>query len=158
MMAAFPPVFEATFEVQGRNRVERKLLLPPETEVLIFARERGIDAELEVTSAGQVVARTDSPIRRTGIQRLNFKVKPDADYVMAIIGRRFGEPGQVEVRALSYAAAPTNDLCFEVQTLLAGADSAYAAADAAVHGLSGSKASDTRPRISLPQTATKQRS
>jgi CHAT domain-containing protein len=143
MMAALPPVFEMTFEVHGRNRVERKLLLPPQTEVLILAKEREIDATLEVTSAGKVVARTDSPIRRTGIQRVSFRVKPKADYAIVIIGGESGaKPGQVEVRALSYATAPATDLCLEVQLLLAGADSVYAAADAAVHGLSGSKASD----------------
>jgi CHAT domain-containing protein/tetratricopeptide (TPR) repeat protein len=143
MMAASLPAFEMTFEVHGRNRVERKLLLPPQTEVLILAKERGIDATLEITSAGKVIARTDSPIRRTGIQRVNFRVNPNADYAIAIIGgESAAKPGQVEVRALSYATAPATDLCLQVQVLLARADSAYAAADAAVHGLSGSKASD----------------
>jgi CHAT domain-containing protein len=143
MMAASPPAFEAAFEVHGRNRVERKLLMPHDAEVMVFARERSVDAALEITSKGKVIARTDSPIQRTGIQRLTFRVKPDADYVLAIFGKEASAtPGQVEVRALSYAATPTNSLCFEVQSVLAGADSAYAAADAAVHGRPGSKASD----------------
>ena len=68
MMTEHPPIFEMTFDVRGSERIQRKVLLPAGTSVLVFAREQGLDVRLEVKRDDVVIALADNPIFRTGTQ------------------------------------------------------------------------------------------
>ena len=127
MLADQPAVATASLAVHGRERVQQELRLPPAAEVLILAREFGIDVTLEVADGGgRVIAKSDNPIRRTGIQRVLLMTVPGAAVYVAAVTGKDQLSGHVELRAFLSSKAPSGDVCRDVQRELASADSAYA--------------------------------
>lgn len=127
MLADHLPLFEMTFDIADSQRVSRKLLLPARTEILILARESGLDVFVEVKRGADVVARADNPIRRTGTQRALFKTGADAQYSLDIVRKKGGAtPGQVQVRAIALASSVDGDQCVKANRSLAAADAQFA--------------------------------
>ena len=95
---------------------------------------KGWDVTLEVANGDGVIARADSPIRRTGIQRAAFTTESGASYTAELAGKEHnGVSGRVELRVVAFAG-PVADECFGIQQLLARADAAYAIGQAIAHG------------------------
>jgi CHAT domain-containing protein len=127
-------VYEGSVDVRGRDRVTRAVRIPAGAEIIIFARERGVDVTLEVSSAGRVIGRADNPISRTGIQRVIFAARGEAEYSVSLVGKeQAGSSGAVDIRVLSDPAK--TDACVDVQRLIAAADAAYATGQAVSRGL-----------------------
>jgi CHAT domain-containing protein len=134
-------LYEASVDVRGPERVTRAVRIPKGAETIIFARERGLDVTLEVVSAGRVIGRGDNPIRRSGIQRVMFTARGDADYSVSLTGKeQAGVSGAVDVRVLS--APPKKDACFDAQRVLAAADAAYATGEAVSRGVTTERGID----------------
>ncbi len=133
MIGDQPAVYEASVDVRGRERVTRDVAIPKGAEVIVFARERGLDVTLEVASAGRLIGRGDNPVQRSGIQRVTFIARSDTDYSVSLIGKeKAGESGAVDLR---FVRAPEKrDACFDAQRVLAAADAAYATGQAVSRG------------------------
>jgi CHAT domain-containing protein/predicted negative regulator of RcsB-dependent stress response len=134
VMSGQRPLLEKSFDVRGRERVGQSLTLPPKTNVFVFATEHGIDVTLEVSRSSRALARADSSVRRTGVQRLTILTGTDSEipYVVHVIGKEEADvSGKVEIRV---AVAP-NDACADVQRTLATADANFAAGQAVTQGI-----------------------
>lgn len=128
-----PAIYEERVELRGREQITRPLSIPAGTDVIVLARERGLDVTLEVASAGKVIARGDDPIQRTGIQRATFTARDNTGYSLSLVGKEdAGVHGSVEVRVVSPVAK--SDSCFETQRALAAANAAYAVGQAVSRG------------------------
>ena len=133
LMVDQPALYEDRVDLRGRDRVTRNVRIPQGTEVVVFARERGLDVTLEVASAGQLITRGDDPIRRTGIQRATFVARNNDDYAVSLVGKEnAGVQGAVELRVLKVPAQ--NDPCWQTQRLLTAANGAYATGQAVSRG------------------------
>jgi CHAT domain-containing protein len=130
--AGEPAVYESTVQVRGQAPVKQPITLRATSQFMVFARERGVDITLEVQdSTGRVLGRADSPIRRTGVQRIELSVHAGQRYNIVIAGKNQGDSnGRVELRVVDLQRA-VNSSCRDAQKLLAEADSAYAAGPAA---------------------------
>jgi len=127
MLADHLPIFEMTFEVTGGERVSRKLLVPARTDILILARESGVDVRLEVKRGADVVAVADSPIFRSGTHRAAFRTIPHAQYSLGIVTKERGAaPGRVEVRVVALESTAEPEPCSVLQRALAAADAQFA--------------------------------
>lgn len=128
--------FEQTVQVRGGERVKSDFRRVARADVIALSREQGIDVTLEVRdSSGVLVARADSPIRRSGIQRLVFTAQQDTHYSVEIVGKEHpGVNGAAELRVLPLTSAAPDASCIEAQRLLATADAAYAAGQAVTRG------------------------
>jgi CHAT domain-containing protein/Tfp pilus assembly protein PilF len=127
MITDRPPIFEMTFDVRSGERIQHKVLLPPDTSVLVLAREQGLDARLEVQRDAEVIAVADSPIFRMGTQRAAFRTIRHAQYFLQIIGKEHGSSrGQVEVRAVALDRNAELERCVVIQRALAAADAQFA--------------------------------
>src|ERR1700730_14773030 len=84
-MAGEAAVYQSTIEVRGQAPVKQPITLRATSEFMVFARERGVDITLEVQdSAGHVLGRGDSPIRRTGVQRIGLPAHAGQRYNIVI--------------------------------------------------------------------------
>jgi len=143
MLASRPPIFEMTFDLSGGERTRRQLLLPSGTDILIFARERGIDVRLEVMRDGKTTALSDSPIFRTGTQRATFTAVPGAGYAIDLVAKEYtSSRGHVDVRAVALQTGEAGNECVELQRSLAAADSQFATGQLVTLGLRASSETD----------------
>jgi CHAT domain-containing protein len=143
MLADHLPLFEMTFNLTDSERVSRKLLLPARTEVLLFARESGVDVLVEVKHGADAVARADNPIRRTGTQRALFRTVADAQYSLDIVRKKSSTtPGRVEIRAIVLAANSNADRCVAINRSLAAADAQFAAGQIVTLGITSDAGKD----------------
>jgi hypothetical protein len=127
-MAGEAALYQATVEVRGQSPVKRTITLRSTSQFMVFARERGVDITLEVLdSAGHVLGQGDSPIRRTGMQRVEWSGRADQSYYIVLLGKDHGDSnGVVELRVVDSRRA-AGSACLDAQKLLAQADAAYAA-------------------------------
>jgi CHAT domain-containing protein len=143
MLADHLPLLEMTFDMANSQRVSRKLLLPARTEILLLARESGLDVFVEVKRDADVVARADNPIRRTGTQRALFKTGADAQYSLDIVRKKGGAtPGQVQVRAIALASSVNDDPCVSANRSLAAADAQFAIGQLVTLGITSDAGAD----------------
>jgi len=143
MLAGRPSIFEMSFELGGGERTRRQLLLPPGTDILIFARERGVDVRLEVMRDGKIAALSDSPIFRTGTQRATFAAVPGATYAINLVAKEYtNSRGHVDVRAVALQTGEAADACIGLQRSLAAADSQFATGQLVTLGLRASSETD----------------
>jgi CHAT domain-containing protein len=143
MLADHLPLLEMTFDMANSQRVSRKLLLPARTEILLLARESGLDVFVEVKRDADVVARADNPIRRTGTQRALFKTGADAQYSLDIVRKKGGAtPGQVQVRAIALASSVNDDPCVTANRSLAAADAQFAIGQLVTLGITSDAGAD----------------
>jgi CHAT domain-containing protein len=148
-MAGEPAVYQSIVQVRGQAPVKQPITLRTTSDFMVFARERGVDVTLEVMdSAGHVIGRGDSPIRRTGVQRIELLARAGQRYNIVIAGKDQGDSnGRVELRVVDLQRT-ANSSCRDAQSLLAKADAAYAAGPAATgtvpstSGLSSDKSYD----------------
>jgi CHAT domain-containing protein len=128
MLAEHAPVFAMNFVVTGTERISRTLLLPANADILVLAREQGLDVRLEVKREPAVVALSDDPIARTGTQRAAFRTTKGAPYSLEIVGKEHSTTrGRVEVRALAFAPGVAVERCVVAERALAAADAQFAA-------------------------------
>jgi CHAT domain-containing protein len=93
---------------------------------MVFAQERGTDVTLALTdAAGHELARADSPIRRTGVQRVELETRSDQQYFIVVTGKEHST-GSVDIRVIDSKGA-ADSACLRAQRVLAVADRAYAA-------------------------------
>ena len=141
MLTRYPPIFEASFDVRENERIQRRLLLPADTDVLIVTSEHGRDVRLEVKRDDELIARADSPLSRIGTQRIWFRTLV-GEYSMEIIAREGGAaPAQVEIRALAFRDSQS-DHCIGLNRRLAAADAQFAAGQMVTLGLALSSTTD----------------
>lgn len=118
--------------LRGGERSIQKLTLVARTSAMVFLVEQGgMDDVLEVFDAdGKIQGRADSPIRRTGIQRvlLSNESANAVEYRLEALAKE-GKTltGQLQMRAIALPTNPQRDACLNVQLQLAQADAAYAA-------------------------------
>jgi CHAT domain-containing protein len=127
-MAGEPALYQATVQVRGQSPVKRSIPLLATSEFMVFARERGVNITLELMDdSGRVLGRADTPIRRTGVQRIEVTASAGQRYYAVVTGKdRADSNGSVELRVVDlHRTASTT--CLGAQRLLAKADAAYAA-------------------------------
>lgn len=118
--------------LRGGERSIQKLTLAAHTSALVFLVEQGgMDDVLEVFDAGgKIQGRADSPIRRTGIQRvlLSNDSANTTEYRLEALAKE-GKTltGQLQMSAIALPGKLRRDACLKVQLQLAQADAAYAA-------------------------------
>jgi CHAT domain-containing protein len=130
-MPGEPAIYHATVQVHGQAPVKQPITIGATSHFMVFARKRGVDITLEVQdSAGHVLGRGDSPIRRTGVQRIELPARAGQRYNIVITGKDHGDSnGLVDLRVVDLQRA-VNSSCLDAQKLLANADAAYAAGQA----------------------------
>jgi CHAT domain-containing protein len=140
-MAAEPAAYQATVRVRGQAPVRQSIPVSATSQFMVFARERGVDITLQVMdSAGQVLGRADNPIRRTGVQRVQWPGRAGQQYFIVITGKDRGvSNGSVALRIVDLQRT-TDSVCLDPQKLLAGADTAYAAGQAVTRAVAGTAA------------------
>ena len=136
-LSAAPDISASTHTVRGRIPVSVPLQVRESSSILVSVAERGIDVSVEITdAAGHLLARGDNPVRRTGVQRIEFAASARGDYSIVLTGKEHeGAQGEVAVRveSLNRSAPP---VCLNALRLLARGDAAYANGQAVTHGRS----------------------
>lgn len=105
---------------------------------MVFAAERDVDVTLEVhDSSRQLVGRADSPVRRTGVQRVELPGALGGRYEISVAGKDHRDSnGSVELRVVSLSTSQgTAATCTRAEKLLARADAAYAVGQAVAGAL-----------------------
>ncbi|MDB6105537.1 MAG: hypothetical protein JWO52_5536 [Gammaproteobacteria bacterium] len=127
-MAGEPALYQATVQVRGQSPVKRSIPLLATSEFMMFARERGVNVTFELMNdAGHVLGRADTPIRRTGVQRIEVAALAGQRYYAVVTGKDHADSnGSVELRVVDLHRT-VNATCLGAQRLLAKADTAYAA-------------------------------
>jgi CHAT domain-containing protein len=135
-MAGEPALYQATVQVRGQAPVKRPITIRGTSQFMMVAHERGVDITLELQdSAGRMLGRSASPIRRTGVQRIEWSGGADQTYYFVVTGKARGDAnGVVELRVVDSHRAATS-ACLDGQRLLARADAAYAAGQAVTHAV-----------------------
>jgi CHAT domain-containing protein len=134
--------FEAVVELTGNDVVKQTARFPANTTVVLIASEEGIDVMLQVSEGGSVSGRADSPVMRTGNQRVVLASGAGTEHAIAIVGKEHHElKGRVRLRAVAFTPEQSNDACLATQRLLAAADSAYATGQRVTHRM------DTDPTL-----------
>ena len=143
-LAGEPALYQATVQVRGQTPVKRPIPALTTSQFMVIARERGVDVTLEVTdSAGQVLGRGDSPIRRTGVQRVALSSRPDQHYFVVVIGKDHGDSrGVVDLRIID-SSGSADSACLEAEKLIARADAAYAAGQSVTRADTGKSESNS---------------
>ena len=134
---------EQTVQIHGGERVKNAFRSSTQRELIALASEKGVDVTLEIrNAAGGLVASADSPIQRSGIQRLVFTARKDTPYSVEVVGKEHaGVSGTVEVQVLAIAAVPDIS-CVDAHRILAAADTAYAVGQAVTWGTAAGAAAD----------------
>lgn len=131
LLSERPALLDIKVDVPPGGHATRELALPAGKELIVFAREQGLDVALRIVDGtGKVLAAADNPIRRTGIQRVNFVARAGVEYSVDIVAREHllaGHP--IQLRVVDVGLQPPGDSCIETHRLLARADSALAAAE-----------------------------
>ena len=119
-------ITDVTLDVPRASVITREVVSPPDSELIVIAKESGLDADVVVSSGGKVLARGGSPISRTGIVRLAFKTAKAAKLSIQIssTGKDAGT-GEMRVRAIAIGNDALEDPCVQIQEGFAAADQAY---------------------------------
>jgi len=130
-MAGEPAIYQTTVQVSGPAPVKRPVTIHATSQIMVFARERGVDITLEVLdSGGKVLGQGDSPIRRTGVQRIELSARAGQHYYIVVTGKDHRDSnGSVDLRIVDLQRT-TNSACLGAQAVLAKADASYAAGQA----------------------------
>jgi len=110
-------------DLPGNIRVTRSVDIPADTEVLIEAFERNINARLEVRASGAVVATANSPPPRWVPQRLIVAKGPARKVDVTVEGLERAH-GSVDVRMYRLASQDERR-CVEFWRAMASGDAAY---------------------------------
>jgi CHAT domain-containing protein len=123
------PLLEQAFDLTGDARIVRTARVPAQTKAFVLVREHALDVTLEVSAAGKVIGRADSPIRRWTVQRIVLTTgRQPAEYSIAISGKDHALPArQVDFRVVAYPLGAANATCLAAQEKLSLAEGAYAA-------------------------------
>lgn len=136
LLADRPSIVDATFAARGGERVKQSVRITAGRDVLVIAREQGLDVTLEVRdSAGKRVAAADNPVRRTGLQRAVFTTKADGEYSFEVLGKERPDiRGRIQLRAVILERASPDAACIDLHRTLSAADSAYALGQSVTRG------------------------
>ncbi|MEP7245137.1 MAG: CHAT domain-containing tetratricopeptide repeat protein [Gammaproteobacteria bacterium] len=127
LLAERAAMYETTVAVQGREPSSRTVRVPAGAEVLVLAREVGLNVTVGVTLDKTTLGLADSPIERSGIQHLLFTSGRTANYFITLTGSEdTQESGRVQLRVLTLAPRTAEDQCLRLQRALAAADADYA--------------------------------
>jgi CHAT domain-containing protein len=131
LLADLPALVDTEVDVPPGGHAARRLPILAGVELIIFAREQGLDVTLTIVDgAGHTLAGADNPIRRTGIQRVDFVGRQGVEYSADIVAREDHLSGRpVRLRVVNVSTQPPKDSCTETHRLLARADGALAAAE-----------------------------
>jgi CHAT domain-containing protein len=137
-LADAPAIYQVAVQIRGENPVRNTFTVSANTELVVFAQERGADITLEVLdSTGQTLGRGDNPIRRTGVQRVALPAHAGQRLYVAVSGKDHADSrGSVDVRVVDLQTV-TDAACREAQKLMAGADAAYAVGQAVTRAVAG---------------------
>jgi CHAT domain-containing protein/tetratricopeptide (TPR) repeat protein len=115
------------YELAGDGVVDQTVRFPAHSTVVVIASEQGINGVLQVSMAGRVVGRADTPISRTGNQRVVVAIGDSTEYVISVSGKEYRElRGHIRLRAVAFSPEESKDVCLEIERTLAAADAAYA--------------------------------
>ncbi len=133
-----PAIYEVSVSIRGQNPVRNTFTVAGDSDLIVFAQERGADVTLEVLDpAGQSLGRGDNPIRRTGVQRVAFSAHRGQRFYLSVSGKDHADSrGTVDLRVVDLQAAG-DGACREAQKLMADADGAYAAGQAVTRAIAG---------------------
>jgi len=127
--AAGARLVDRTITLAGSS--ESRIDLPDlrRQDALVYAMERGVDVELELHEAsGALIVTADSPVARSGIQRVWVAGAGRVTSHIILRGREHaGVSGQVHVLVVQ---APASSECVALEKNLGSADVAYASARA----------------------------
>lgn len=137
-----PAVYEVSVSIRGQNPVRNTFTVTSNAELIVFARERGVDVTLEVLdSSGQSLGRAENPIRRTAVQRVALSARADQRFYIAVTGKDHADSrGSVDLRVVDLRTVD-DAACREAQKLMAAADAAYAVGQAVTRALAGTSQS-----------------
>jgi CHAT domain-containing protein len=136
-----PEVYQVRVQVRGQNPVRNTFIARTNTELMVFAQERGADVTLEVLdSSGQLLGRADNPVRRTGVQRIALPAQSGERFYIDVTGKDHADSrGSVELRVLDLQHTDASS-CVEAQKRLARADAAYATGQSVTRAMAGNAA------------------
>ncbi|HEY2591445.1 MAG TPA: CHAT domain-containing tetratricopeptide repeat protein [Steroidobacteraceae bacterium] len=122
--------------VTGSTRMRWPLRVPNNRALLLLAGEEGVDVTVALEGpSGRELARADSPVRRTGIQRIAF-ASSGVSYIVELVGKQPpAVHGMVRLRVVDLAEPSISGNCSELERGLATADAAYAAANLLSQGI-----------------------
>jgi CHAT domain-containing protein len=137
-LADAPALYQVAVQIRGQNPVRNTFTVEANTDLVVFAQERGADVTLEVLdSSGQSLGRGDNPIRRTGVQRVALPAHQGQRFYIAVTGKDHADSrGSADVRVVDLQTV-ADSACREAQKLMAGADAAYAAGQAVTRDVAG---------------------
>jgi CHAT domain-containing protein len=142
-------VLDRTFVLGGTSEIRVELSIAPRADALVYAVEKGVDAEIEVLDrTGATLSVSDNPVARSGVQRAWLPMSGNAPAVVVVRGHEHaGVTGSVRLLVVHPRAQPAAPACAALEKTLASGDAFYASArmDARPAG-SGAAAS---PRIAL---------
>ena len=126
-----PALFEATVELSAEGKWQSEVTVPAAMEIVVIAREEGVDATLEASTSAQRIIRAATPIARAGTVHARLTADRAAALSLALLGKSAsGSRGRVAIRVLSLGSPGQNDACVDIQRQLSAADAAYAAGQA----------------------------
>jgi CHAT domain-containing protein len=140
-LAGEPAIYQTSVQIRGQNPVRNTFVVSGTADLMVFARERGADITLEVLdSSGQLIGRGDSPIRRTGVQRVALPAVSGQRYYIAVTGKDHGDSnGSVDLRVVDLQKT-ADPVCRDAQRLVAGADAKYAAGQSVTRAMANKSA------------------
>jgi CHAT domain-containing protein len=122
-----PAFFEATFELNAGEHASRALTLPPAAEVIVFVQKEGLDVSLRALERGGIVAQSETPLSRQGIERVILPELGSQEVSLEVAnGDEGGARGRIQMRALALSAAEAKDPCLALHRTLTAAETAYA--------------------------------
>ncbi len=134
---------EADLPVRGREFASRRERLPAGANVLVLAGEQGVNVTLSVALEATRLGSADSPVERSGIQRLLFTAPRAGDYTITLQGKEDTEQvGTVRLRVVVLGARTPDGECLQVQRSLATAEAAYATGRLITEGTGATSGAD----------------
>ena len=133
-------------QIQGTGRHSESLYVEPGRRLVAVAAEQGADVLLEVFGPrGELLGHADSPIRRTGLQRVVLGPAAGGKYSIALSAKEeVVQRAQVRLRILNFpAVTPATDACLDRQRQLGVVESAYADGLAASTGAAARSSAST---------------
>ena len=121
-------LLDRTLTLSGAAESRVDLPVTVRMDMLVYAAEYGVDAEIEARDAlGAVLSTADNPVARSGVQRLWLPASGRAPASIIVRGREHaGVTGSVRVLVIAPADERDPASCTSLDKLLAPADAAYA--------------------------------
>jgi CHAT domain-containing protein len=134
--AAPARILDRTVPLAGNAAISVELPANSTANALVYAIERGVDAEVEVRdAAGTILAIADNPVARSGVQRVWIASRTRAPVTVQLRGREHaGVSGSIRLLAIAVPASRDAASCASLEKGLAAADGAYASARTASKG------------------------